>query len=847
MGIGSLFSPSSKSLARQSARKTVEIIKKVGTFGIEWPTMPAQRVKDYKVITTASELIAYLKRCEETGLCGFDYETTVSAEFRKVWEAKEQAHREEENELIHKYQDQIHDLEEPDYKKREATLKKLEKERDSVLKSFYTGWDKLVETDFLNSPLDPWKAEICTVSLSAAPHEARVVFIDNQGTNRFKSVGELKSGYLEYNSIVRGEVFNVLNEHLFQNKNIMKIAVNLSFETKQTAKLGMYIMEPVADPFLMWVRCTQVVAPEKILDPKSPASGKGLKPMTKEYFGVEMQDFKALLEKHKVQFFSEISADHPDALNYSAEDSDYAVQHYLYWKEIAKQIPHYDKWLHRIEMPFARVIGLMEYWGMAWDDNLAEQKKQEAEIMRDTAIADIVTLGKNFGLELAPGKTGKTGSVKSFLFDTLGVPVAKRSEKTDGPSLDEEALIDMKFMIENKLEDLDEEEYLAIELPSINTDGVILQPSTKEDYIAILDNLAEYQKTLAKKERKAMDIMMRSDHPHKEDALKLLALIQSVQTYSTLLSSHIVGRQKFLNEMSGRIHAGYSQWTETGRLNSFKPNGQNIPRMDNDIFGIRNFFVSKPGKILGFIDFSGFELRLMAWASGDETMTEAFKNGGDLHRKTASTMTGKPESEITKTERTHAKAGNFGISYGGTEHALQKTFKTDYGIRKTLAECAKVVNAVKGTYKRIPEFQQAIALKARQQGYVQTMYGYIRMLPNIGSTDRRAKSADERKAANTPIQGTAADVMKRCQNEVYELLGSGNLKGVDMIAQIHDEIVFEMDDNPETVSTAFTLIKALMEKPPLPDFPLPILADASVGYRWGEKMSLEQWMTMKCV
>jgi len=315
-----------------------------------------------------------------------------------------------------------------------------------------------------------------------------------------------------------------------------------------------------------------------------------------------------------------------------------------------------------------------------------------------------------------------------------------------------------------------------------------------------------------------------------------------------LLSSHIQGRAKYVNPISGRIHAEYTPWTETSRLNCSKPNGQNVPRLDNDVFGIRNFYISKQGKILFFIDFSGFELRLMAWKSGDEVMIDIFRNDGDMHRRTASVSTGKPESEVTKKERQDAKPANFGICYGGTEYALQITFKTDYGMRKTLDECAKLVQAVKTAYRRIPEYQRSIELQAREDGFVQTIYGYTRMLPNINSPHNRERSADARRAMNSPIQGSAADVMKRCQNQVYEEIGKGEILRHDvvgMIGQIHDEIILEMDDDPDTVERAGKLIKSIMEQPPLPDFPVPIVAEASVGYRWGEKISVEKWLEQK--
>ena len=216
-----------------------------------------------------------------------------------------------------------------------------------------------------------------------------------------------------------------------------------------------------------------------------------------------------------------------------------------------------------------------------------------------------------------------------------------------GPSLDKEALIDIKFMLENNLYDLHEEKYLNVELP--------------EDW----ENIdVENDPTLTNEVRNAIRIKKRKEHPYKEAGINLLKQMDDIQKYTTLISSHIVGREKYLNSESGRIHAGYSTFTDTGRCNSFRPNGQNVPATYNDELKIRNFFVPSPGKVLFFIDFSGFELRLMAWRSNDETMINLFNSNGDMHRRTAMTLTGKKEDEITGEERNNAKAGNFGRVIG---------------------------------------------------------------------------------------------------------------------------------------------------------------------------------------
>ncbi|WP_336786591.1 DNA polymerase [Paenibacillus sp. MMO-177] len=817
-------------LARAIAPK-----KRPGDFGIVWPTIPQQQVKDYRPILTLADLEAYADRCEALGLCSFDWETAASKAAREAF-ASFRAEIQAKMDAV-----------------RQQGLEPKEEQRE--IDALDTEYNRAYET-FLKTPLDPHQGEICTVSLAAAPHEARVIPIDH------------KAGRVFEPTLSRAEarklVMDTLDRRIFRNRKVIKIAVNLSFETKYAAKYGKYILMPVADPLVMWVRCLQVADPKRLNDPKKPATGWGLKPATKAIFGVNMGEFKELLAKYGVDFFDEIAADSGDGLVYSAEDSDYGIQQYLYWREVAKQIKderqgtNYDTWLHEIEMPFSRVIGLMEYNGMAWDNQLAQMKREEAWNVQAEAAEDMKALIKEtVNLDIEPGKTGKTNGVKYVLFNIMKLPKGKPTDK-GGISLDEEALIDIKFMLENNLDDLKEEKLLAVQLP--------------EGWEAYQVESPEWYE-LSKEERAAIELRRRPPHPYKDVGLRLLELIGRIQKMNTLLSSHIDGREKWQNPVTGKIHANYTPWTDTSRLNSSNPNGQNVPRLDNDELGVRNFYIAGPGKILFFIDFSGFELRIMAWKSGDKVMIEIFNTGGDMHRKTAAAIAGVTEDEVTKKQRTDAKPANFGMAYGGTEHALQKTIKTDYGQRKTLDECLVMVNGTKKAYPGVPIFQDEIALQAREDGFVSTIYGYIRMLPEINSPNKYYRQSAARQAANTPVQGTAADVMKRAQNEVYDETGRGtNLVydaadlgispaqlaaerqeappilvhgSTDMEAQIHDEMIFEMDDDPDVVEAAWKWVQAAMEKPPIDGFPVPIEAEASVGYRWGQKIPVQKWLDEK--
>ena len=376
--------------------------------------------------------------------------------------------------------------------------------------------------------------------------------------------------------------------------------------------------------------------------------------MTKEVFGVQMSEFTSVLERNQALFFDQVPNDEHDALSYCCEDSDYAVQHYLYWDEVAKQIsndnevyPTYSDWLKNIEMPFTRVTGIMEYWGMKWDSDIAQVKREEAKNAIEIAAQTMKDLAASVGIkDLNVGVGGKTKDVKSFVFDTLKLPAAAWSDKTKDPSLDSNALMDMIFMLENKLEDPDEEKYLETPLPE---EWEMVDPD-----LSYQDQRLLWPREYTTAEVKRIRIARRKEHPYKDIGIKFLKSMQTIQKYATLLSSHVEGREKYVNPVTGRIHAKYEPWTETARLASNSPNGQNVPRPDNDELGVRNFYKAEPGKVFLLEDESGFELRLTAWKSGCEVMRKAFRDHEDLHRKTAATMTGKPEAEVTKHERSGA-------------------------------------------------------------------------------------------------------------------------------------------------------------------------------------------------
>lgn len=731
-----------------------EVKKPAFKFPTWAKNLPAEEKTIY-VIDNEADLREYLSQCQELGIASFDWETAPTPEVidwftKRINDTKARMVHAQSRDLLKELAEEVKELE-----------------------------------DTLNfAALDPHKSDICTFSITCRINEAAVVFLKHTDGNNFV-----------------GNALDILNEMIFKNKNVIKVAFNMVFEQKFAMKRNHVFLGTCVDPMIMIVRVLQVLRPSDIADPKRPNAGKGLKAMAKAYLWMVMQNFEDVLIKSNAKYFSETSTKSLDVIRYSAEDADAALQLYYYFNDIAKQIVikdnyTYSDWLHRIEMPFTRAIGIMEYNGLHWDEELCRHKKVDAETKLLQCQEEIKAIAHDAGFLINTGKTGKTGDVYELLFNVFGAPSAKESEKTGKSSMDYNSLLDIKFMVENKLYNIDEEEDLK--------DPV-----------------------------KAAAIAKRASYEHEKSITALVNILLKLGNYSTLLSSHIEGRSKYVNPFTGRIHAQYAPWTETGRLSSSNPNGQNVPRTDNDEFGVRNLYKAEPGNILMLVDFSGFELRLIAWMAGDEHMLKIFNEKGDMHMATAMTLTGKKKEDVTREERQWSKVGNFTVTYCGTAYSLQDTFKTN-GVRKSIAECEDIINAIYRTYPKITVFQNEKANESAKSGYAETIYGYRRLLPYINSMSRSYRKSDERKAANTPIQGSAADIMKRCQNEILEICAE-KFPTVRMCAQIHDEIIFEMPDNPELIAVFNDVLHEVMEKPPIDGFPLPLEVEVSVAYNWGEK------------
>ena len=330
---------------------------------------------------------------------------------------------------------------------------------------------------------------------------------------------------------------------------------------------------------------------------------------------------------------------------------------------------------------------------------------------------------------------------------------------------------------------------------------------------------------------------------NRPELVPIFQMIAEYRKWNKLKSTYISGYLKFLNTATKRIHPDLMPLTtETGRFASRNANLQNMPREDNDPIGIRKFIAAPRGKVLISLDFSQIELRVGAFYCRDEKMLETYRNNGDIHAQTTSVIFNIPFSEAIdkgsshyKERRTIAKNCNFGVFYGLFPKGLQRTLKFKAGLSKSIDECCEIISNLKAGYKDLGKWQHKVKKQAAEDGYTETYLGRRRYLPDITSANWGKKSFAQRCALNTPIQGTAADILKLAMDRIIK--GLKDRLWLRPILQIHDELVFEVPENK--VNKAIRFVKECMEQRPFEDFDVPIIAKAEAGKTFGTLHEME--------
>ncbi len=291
---------------------------------------------------------------------------------------------------------------------------------------------------------------------------------------------------------------------------------------------------------------------------------------------------------------------------------------------------------------------------------------------------------------------------------------------------------------------------------------------------------------------------------------------------SKLKSTYIDALPRLVDERTGRIHPSFHQLgAATGRLSASNPNVQNIPIRGEQGARIREAFIPAEGGILVSADYSQVELRILAHYSGDESLIEAFRNGEDIHRRTAAEIAGISIDEVTDEQRARAKAVNFGIIYGSSAYGLSQQL----GI--AAAEAQETIDTYFERYAGVRRFLDETVARAKQDGFVRTLMGRRRLLPDLNSRNRVLKQAAERMATNTVIQGTAADLIKKAMVDVDGVLREGHIEAT-MILQVHDELVFEA-----TEASREALTRSVREKMEgVAELAVPLVVDVGYGANW---------------
>ncbi len=311
---------------------------------------------------------------------------------------------------------------------------------------------------------------------------------------------------------------------------------------------------------------------------------------------------------------------------------------------------------------------------------------------------------------------------------------------------------------------------------------------------------------------------LRDKHP-------MVANLLEYRLLAKLKSTYLDGLLALVEPETQRVHTNFNQCaTATGRLSSSEPNLQNIPVRTEIGRKIRRMFVPRDGfSLLLSADYSQIELRVLAEMSDDQNMQDAFAKGQDIHARTAAEVFEVPLDAVNAEMRSRAKAVNFGIVYGISDYGLSR----DIGV--TRKEAAVYIENYFAKYQGVKKYVDELIRSAKQKGYVETAFGRRRSLPEINSANFNLRSFAERMAMNTPIQGTAADIIKKAMIEVQELLEAKKLKS-RMILQVHDELVLEVV--PEELETVKSLVKETMEN--CVRFRVPLSVHVSSGENWSD-------------
>lgn len=624
----------------------------------------------------------------------------------------------------------------------------------------YIGNSTVIAFDYETAPNDEYRNED-KAALDA--HKAHIVgcsFSVEEGTGIYVPVAHKIGTNIEANA------FDKFLREFLSNRNVIKVAHNLAFESQMSYAIGIPIMPPVYDTIAAsQMSLKTAVDFRKLTD-------SGLKKLAAELCGEPLPSFTDVTDG---RHFDVLDPQDYETIRYGAADSDYSLRLYRIFNTwFDRFLPKHRYIVENVESPTAVYLGIMKYNGVPIDYPLMLSRKTEAEAEMNRIRSEISFIIGDIDI----GENCSTKAFKEYLFKTLKLPVLKTTES------DKEAADDMTM--------------------------VLLKEWCDEN---------------------------------KPELSQLFTLVQEYRKWGKIKSTYIDGYLKHRNTETGNLHPDlFSLSTDTGRMNCRNPNAQNMPRKTNDPIGVRSFIKAPDGEIILSLDFSQIELRVGAFYCRDEVMMDTYRRGGDIHAATTSVIFGCTYDEAQdkhrpeyKEQRTIAKNVNFGTFYGLFPRGLQKTLRFKAGVEKSEQECAEIIDNLKAGYKGLTAWQTETKADAYRKIYSETWLGRRRYLPGIRNDNWNVKSFAERCALNTPIQGTAADILKLAIGRILE--GLPDRPWLKPILQIHDELTFIIPK--DKLDEAVSFIRECMETQPFPEFDLPLVAEASAGETFGSMEELE--------
>lgn len=470
----------------------------------------------------------------------------------------------------------------------------------------------------------------------------------------------------------------------------------------------------------------------------------------------------------KGKHFDELDPQEDATIEYACADSDKAFTLYHNCNRwFDENLPSHRKIVETIESPTAVYCGLMAYNGIPFD--LDDCKREKERLMDE--IGELKKKIDDFTGGIDIGKNASSSALTNFLFHELKLPVFFTTEKGK-PQMDDTAFKELKkYCAEN----------------------------------------------------------------NKPEILNFLNALQTVRKMTKTVTTYLDGYSRYHNPITGCIHPSLMPLgTKTGRFSSQSPNMQNMPRLKNDDSKIRDFIVAPENHKILSVDFSQIELRVGAYYCRDEKMIDTYLKDGDIHAQTAEVIFGKDEEDSdtkhASEHRTIAKNCNFGVFYGLYPNGLFGTLKYKADIQDiTVARCKEIINSIKNGYPKLTQWQENVKREIHTRKYSETKTGRRRYLPNITSSNRSEVMGAERQALNTPIQGTAADIIKMSMARIVADIA--DKPWLKPILQIHDELVFIVPD--DHIDEAVTFVKSAMEVKPFDDFDIPLRADPEIGQTLG--------------